>query len=193
MKTESIIDFLNSYYGSYEAVKELTINRFNIVGDILQVDLIDLLNFPNIESLTLINIIIDDKIIAIFTKLNNLSKLNLINCEIISSYIPTDLLHIKTLIIDNSNFEEYFNHVTLEYLELKNMKINCQQINTNVLKIDKSNIDLNKVNFSNIKHLIISETQFNNNKNLLCNNHLGIKLTVMDNVYDKVVTEYETI
>lgn len=193
MKTESIIDFLNSYYGSYEAVKELTINRFNIVGDILQVDLIDLLNFPNIESLTLINIIIDDKIIAIFTKLNNLSKLNLINCEIISSYIPTDLLHIKTLIIDNSNFEEYFNHVTLEYLELKNMKINCRQINTNVLKIDKSNIDLNKVNFSNIKHLIISETQFNNNKNLLFNNHLGIKLTVMDNVYDKVVTEYETI
>ena len=187
MKTESIINFLSAFEGTYEEVNELTINRFNIIGEIAEVDLMDLLNFPNLENLTLTNLIIDEKTIAILTKLNNLSKLNLINCEIVCTYIPTDLLKIKTLLLDNSNFEEYINNIRLEYLEIKNM--NCKNIMTNTLKIDQSNINILDLNLNTLKHLIISEKKYEDNLELL--NKLKIKLTVKANDYDKVVYENE--
>lgn len=189
MKTESIISYLETFKGTKEEVLELTINRFNIVGEIAEVDLMDLLNFPNLESLILINLTLSDKEIMVLTKLNNLTKLNLINCEIICSYIPTELLKIKNLVLDNSNFEEYINNTTLEYLEIKNMNIKCKNIITNTLKIDKSDINILDFNLNPIKHLIISEKQYKNNLGLL--NNLKIKLTVKANDYDKVVYENE--
>lgn len=189
MKTESIISYLETFKGTKEEVLELTINRFNIVGEIAEVDLIDLLNFPNLESLILINLTLSDKEIMVLTKLNNLTKLNLINCEIICSYIPTELLKIKNLVLDNSNFEEYIDNSILEYLEIKNMNIKCKNIITNTLKIDKSDINILDFNLNPIKHLIISEKQYKNNLGLL--NSLKIKLTVKANDYDKVVYENE--
>lgn len=189
MKTESIISYLETFKGTKEEVLELTINRFNIVGEIAEVDLMDLLNFPNLESLILINLTLSDKEIMVLTKLNNLTKLNLINCEIICSYIPTELLKIKTLVLDNSNFEEYIDNSILEYLEIKNMNIKCKNIITNTLKIDKSDINILDFNLNPIKHLIISEKQYKDNLGLL--NNLKIKLTVKANDYDKVVYENE--
>ena len=189
MKTESIISYLETFKGTKEEVLELTINRFNIVGEIAEVDLIDLLNFPNLESLILINLTLSDKEIMVLTKLNNLTKLNLINCEIICSYIPTELLKIKTLVLDNSNFEEYINNSLFVNLESFIDLVKCKNIITNTLKIDKSDINILDFNLNPIKHLIISEKQYKDNLGLL--NNLKIKLTVKANDYDKVVYENE--
>ena len=191
MKTKSIIEYLEYFNGTTEEVTELTINRFNIIGDIEEVDLIDLLNFPNLESLTLINLILDDKELIVLANLNKLNTITLINCEIVSSTTYKEFLNLKDITIDNSNFEYYINDQELGRLCIKNMNINCQNIITNTLEIDKSNIDLKTINFSNVNNLIISKTQFENNKEFLFSNKLNTHLIIKDDIFDGVIAEYE--
>lgn len=191
MKTKSIIEYLNCFNGTKEDVKDLTINRFNIVGDIEEVDLIDLLNFSNLESLTLINLVLDDKELIVLTNLSKLQKITLINCEIISSTTYKEFFNFKDITIDNSNFEYYINNQELWHVCIKNMNINCQSIITNTLEIDKSNVDLKTINFNNVNNLIISKTQFENNKEFLSLNKLNTHLIIKDDIYDGVIAKYE--
>ena len=60
MKTQSIIDYLEVYDGKTEDIKELVINRFDIVGEIQSVDLEDLKHFPNLEKITFIGLVFED-------------------------------------------------------------------------------------------------------------------------------------
>lgn len=191
MKTQSIIDYLSCFNGTNKEVLDLTINHFNIDKEIEEVDLIDLLNFPNLEKLTLINLILDDQSMIILTKLNNLKELNLINCEILTKKDYQELLNIKKISLDNTYFKEYIDNNNLEYLELKNINYNCEKINTNTLKIDKSNINLNTIDFNNINHLILSKQQLEENKEFLFSNKLNTHLIIKDDKFDEVVEEYD--
>ena len=191
MKTKSLIEYMNCFNGTKETVKDLTINRFDIVGNIEEVDLIDLLNFPNLESLTLINLILDDKELIALTNLNKLNTIKLINCEIVSKTTYKEFLNLKDVTIDNSNFEYYINEQELGRVCIKNMNINCQNIIANTLEIDKSNIDLKTINFNNVNKLIISKTQFENNKEYLFLNKLNTHLIIKDHIYNGVIEEYE--
>ena len=191
MKTKSIIEYLKCFNGSKEDVKDLTINHFNIDKTIEEVDLKDLLNFPNLEKLTLINLTLDDESLMILTKLNNLTKLNLINCEVLIKKDYKELLKITRLFLDNTYFEEYITNNPLEYLELKNIIINCENIKTNILVINKSNINVNKIDFNNINTLIISKKQIEENKEFLLKNKLNVHLTIKDDKFDEVLNEYD--
>lgn len=191
MKTKSIIEYLKCFNGPKEDVKDLTINHFNIDKTIEEVDLKDLLNFPNLEKLTLINLTLDDESLMILTKLNNLTKLNLINCEVLIKKDYKELLKITRLFLDNTYFEEYITNNPLEYLELKNIIINCENIKTNILVINKSNINVNTIDFNNINTLIISKKQFEENKEFLLKNKLNVHLTIKDDKFDEVLDEYD--
>lgn len=191
MKTQSIIEYMNVFNGTNKDVLELTINHFNILGEIEEVDLMDLLNFPNLEKLTLINLTLDDQSILILTKLNNLKELSLINCEILIKNNYKELLKVKQLSVDNTYFEEYINNNTLDYLEIKNLSYNCENIKTNTLKIDKANIDLNTLDFNNINNIIISKKQFEEHKEFLFTNKLNTHLIIKDDKYDEVLEEYD--
>lgn len=191
VKTKSIIDLVDLCDGKYESIKELTLNRFNIVGEINNIDFEDLIYLINLEKLTLINLVIDEKKLHILTKLNKLVDLSFINCEIICELFLFNNLHLKRLIVDNTNLVEYINSNVFDFLEIKNMNINCENLTTNTLKVDKSDININTINLHNIKKLIISKKQYENNKDLFINNN--IHLIVKDDKYDEVISEYENI
>ena len=81
MKTDSIIEYMSAV-SDYNSITELNINKFDIVGEIQNVDLNDLEYFPNLQKLTLSNLTLDDDDLTNISKLNNLEVLELFNCEI---------------------------------------------------------------------------------------------------------------
>lgn len=192
MKTKYLIDLIELYDSKYENINELTLNRFNIVGEINNIEFEDLLYFINLEKLTLINLIIDEKALCVLIKLNKLIDLSFINCEIICDLFLFNSLHLQKLILDNTDLVEYINSNVFNFLEVKNMNVNCEKLMTNTLKVDKSDININTINFNNIRKLIISKNQYENNKDLFVNRN-NIHLIVKDNEYDEVVFEYENI
>lgn len=188
MKTTSIKNILELKFGikdnytdeEYNQIKSISINRFEVNGEISNIDFTELIKLNNLESLTISNCIIDTNNMSIITLLYNLKTLILLNCEIIEDISPFLMqLKIENLIIDNTNL----NLKVLEYLHLNsiilsNIDINSPlQINTNKLDIRKSNIkDYSYINLNEINTLIISNTQYENNINIFSNfpNHLVV-------------------
>ena len=136
MKTESIIRILDSIYGKIDSfsseellgIDTLSISRFGFDGSILEVDFNDLLNFSNLESLTIDSCILDVSVVKIIASLSNLDKLYIYNCEI------------------NEDVYEEFNNIHVKELGLCNVDINVSRLNGIYQRLQLENVKLEKLN-----------------------------------------------
>ncbi len=189
MKTEKLVDLLEINDNNYDAVTDVLLNRFDIVGDIAFTDFNELLNFKNIENLSIVNFSLDDDFLFIIYKLRKLKHLQLINCDINFGIDLFNDLKISDLSLDNSYVD--FNNINNKYnsVRLKNMNVDCSNIHTDILGINGSDIDINTINFDNIKTLEVSLNQFNNCT--MFRNNYPVHIVVWDDVGESVVCEYE--
>lgn len=187
MKTQSIIDYLEVYDGKTEDIKELVINRFDIVGEIQSVDLEDLKHFPNLEKITFIGLVFEDFEYDALNKLNKLKCLNLINCDLL--YIGDIFNNITDLVLDNTSISKEVFNKHYDYLEIRHMEINDTKLDASTLVINQGDIDFNLLDCKNLENLTVSVKQFKNNKNFI--NSLNVDLIIKDE-YDKVVN-YENL
>lgn len=153
MKSESILDILESVYGKrnnfsddeINKITSLTVNRVGFDNQILTVDFNDLLNFPNLSSLIIENCIIDNYVIASLTKIPNLKNLSFYNCEIIEDvYSIFNNLNISSLGLSNINFDLGMLDGALKSLFLCNIDFKpfkCQVVSLDVSFCDIKNIE----------------------------------------------------
>ena len=186
MNTDSIKNILILNFGFKEKyskeeldkITNISINRFDISGDICEVDYKDILNFKNLISITIKDCMISEELINILSSLNKLESVNILNCEIIDN--PNLLFNndnIRNLSIDNTIFDldllkdHAFNTVTLENINIDKYFYIC----TDVLDIKKCNISDYEFLDGDIKTLIVSELQYKNSYILQSyNNHMVI-------------------
>ena len=188
MVTESIKDYAFAL-NSLDDCKELTVNKLDIDGNILSVDLNDLYNFKNLKSLSLCNMTIGENDLLILKSLNNLKTLKLYNCD-----------------FSNNDLFNYFNDLTIDELVLDNTEINFNlikkhfknvivknisniyNINADCLNISKSLIvDFNNLKTNEYKKLIVNKNQYLKNQQLLKNSNIE----VVNEYYDEVGDIYE--
>lgn len=192
MITESIKDYVYSLENPNEC-RELTINKLSITGEILAVDLNDLYNFPNLESLSLCNMTIGENDLLILESLEYLKVLKLYNCDFSNNnlYIYFNKLSIEELVLDNTEIDfnlikKKFNKVTL-----KNV-VNIYGVDCNELDISKAiTVDFQKLSIEKYVRLIISKSQYLTNKNILTVNGNNIQLVVKSDYYDEIEDVYE--
>ena len=188
LKTERLLDILESYNNNYDDVTDVLLNRFDIIGDIVYVDFNELLNFKNIEKLSLVNFSLGDDLIYLLYKLNNLKSLRLINCDINFDSELFNNLKIDDLVLDNTFIN--FSVINRKYnlVELRNLNINCSDIRCDSLDISSSMIDIGSVNFDNIDTLVLSNSQFKNCS--IFNSNYPVNITVKDDDSGEVISKY---
>ncbi len=157
MKTESINDYiecLNNH--DFSKIIELKVNKFDSDNKILEVDLNELLYFPNLEVLTLFNMVLTYDDFKIINKLEKLHTLKLINCDLMD--IIEDTITVKDLLLDNTLIETD-KLTNINKLVLKNININLENFICNELDIscatitDINNIKANKIYIKNEQYL----------------------------------------
>lgn len=171
MQTESILSILEGIFNKregfskkeLESVNTLTISRVSLDKEVLSVNFSDLLNFPNLENLTVDSCTLDTNVMKIFDQLPNLIDISFYDCEVVEDIYPyLENIQMRNLIISNSNFKVemlngYYETLTLEGFNISN--INCFGI---TLDIYASNLE--NVNFLmgyNFEEYVISRAQYN--------------------------------
>lgn len=156
--------------------KSLTLNKYNIVGKKINVDINIIKENRDIEDIIIKNFTIDDNIISLLNMCENLNRVVLINCNIKNDIKLTkgSILELINCSIKNSNiFAGTIDYLTIdccdkldisyiESLPIQSLKIRYTKIN-NLNKIDKIvalyylyliGIDLNeKINYDNLINL----------------------------------------
>ena len=174
MNTTSIKDIMEIKFGikdsysqqEYDSVTELIINRFDVVGEIINVNFDDLLLFKNLQNLVIKQCIIDSDTMNIILQLNNLKSLFLDDCEIVDDIsLFFDNLNIDTLVLNSINFDlNELEKVKTNNLYLYNVIFN-QNLNINVLKLDISNCliaDSITIDCGGLETLVISIKMYKN-------------------------------
>lgn len=189
MKTDSIQMILKSKFGlqevySQEQLQEismLTINRFDIVGDLLKVYPEELLQFPNLKKLSINQCIVGESFISILLELKNIEEISFYNCDF--TYNAEELFqlpNLKKVLLDGTEAPiSFFNNCLLSTLVLSNMTIN----DTATFVIDE--LDIRKSKISNwsfldnqIHKLVVNYSQYISNEEL---QHYKSYLVIMDN------------
>ena len=189
MKTDSIQMILKSKFGLQEVysqeqlqeISTLTINRFDIVGDLLKVYPEELLQFPNLKKLSINQCIVGENFISILLELKNMEEINFYNCEF--TYNAEELFqlpNLKKVLLDGTEAPiSFFNNCLLSTLVLSNMTIN----DTATFAIDE--LDIRKSKISNwsfldnqIHKLVVDFYQYISNEEL---QHYKSYLVIMDN------------
>lgn len=184
LQTQTIIDYIvGSDCDSFNDIKELVVDRF-VFGDIVSVSLYDLDNFPNLESLTLSNLVISYDDFMCISRCSKLNKLELHNCEFVDDI--EDLfnnLDIDNLVIDNTKFN--FNLVNKDFNSITVINTLYNGINgyINSLDISRASYD-SRLSFDSVYNITISNSQYNSNKNMF-NNLIGNTKVIVneDNSY----------
>lgn len=189
MKTQSIIDYLSIFDGNIEDIKDLTINRFDIVKDIQEVDLNDLLNFPNLTSLTFNGLVFNEKEFEILDKLNNLTSIMFVNCDLFT--VGNIFAKIDNLILDNTKISNVIFDRSYNTLEIRHMKIDAKNISASNLIVNYADIDFNIIDFDELKSLTVSIEQYKNNKELF--KSLNFTNVIVRDDNNNEVTNYENI
>lgn len=177
MKTQSIKDLLElrfgekDYYSEEElsSIKTLVMNRFNIVGEINNINFDDLLSFPNLESLTIQQCILNSEDISIISKLTKLKSITFLSCEFAGDYqdlFKLDLL--KDLCFENTKIDlSLLDNGIFDNLILSNVDID-KNINFSVNKLNIAKANVLNWNFLNnrIDTLVVSDNQYNSSSEL---------------------------
>ena len=183
MKTENIKDIMELNFGvkeeylqsEFDSITELSINRFDVAGDLNSIDFSELLYFANLKNLSIKQCIIDKDIINIILKINSLNNLYIDDCEVVDDISPLfENKKFDTLIFDNINFElSELEKVNTNNLYIYNATLD-RDLYFNVLKLDISNCEIKEsinINCSSLKTLIIDKSMYKNLDNELNNFH----------------------
>lgn len=189
MKTDSIQMILNSKYGPQEVYSEeqlqgilnLTINRFDIVGDLLKIYPEELLQFPNLKKLSINQCIVGEKFISILSELKNLEEIAFYNCDFTHNAEELfQLPNIKKVLLDGTEAPiSFFNNCVLSSLALSNITIN----DTATFVIDELDIRKSKISDwsfldNQINKLVVNFSQYTSNEEL---QSYKSYLVIMDN------------
>ena len=188
MKSDSIIRIMDSIYGKRDSftieefnnVDTLLLSRLGYDNSVLEVDFNDLLNFSNLETLTVDGCVLDQNAIAIISKLKKLNRLSFYNCEIIEDIYPIfDDIHVKELSLCSTNFDlsllkGNYNKLHLEDIEFK--KLDCT---VSVLDIFGCEInDFDSLFETSFDVVVVSSIQYLSNQ--LRFDDSGRKIVVME-------------
>ena len=186
MITQSIKDYVFSLKNIDECT-ELTINKLDIDGEILAVDLNDLYKFPNLENLSLCNMTIGENDMIILSSLPKLKTLKLYNCDFSNNnlYLYFNNLLIDELFIDNTEIDFNLIKKKFDKVTARNV-VQIYDINCNELNISKAiSVDFKRIEMEKYNKIIISKSQYLNNKNLFENNS-DVELSVVDDYYNEI-------
>lgn len=190
MNTSSINEILEIKFGykdnytidELNQIDRLVINRFDISGELLNVDFSDLRYLNNLEELTIKQCILDNDIINVIVESCNLKKLVLFYCDIIGNIEESfKKLNIEYLVINDTNLDLNL----LRFLNLKKIVLANININSNVSFVTDV-LDIQRCLFDNIKYfkmenidkLKLSYSQYISNKEYL--NLYKDKLIIME-------------
>lgn len=189
MKTDSIQMILNSKYGAQEVYSEeqlqgistLTVNRFDIVGDLLKIYPEELLQFPNLKKLSINQCIIGENFISILLELKNLEEIAFYNCDF--TYNAEELFqspNLKKILLNGTEAPiSFFNNCVLSDLVLSNITIN----DTATFIVDELDIRNSKISDwgfldNQIHKLVVNFSQYISNEKL---QSYKSYLVIMDN------------
>ena len=191
MNTKSIEEYIYSLENPKEC-NELTINKLSITGEIQTVDLNDLYNFPNLESLSLCNMTIGEKDLLILESIKTLKALKLYNCDFSNDnlYAYFNNIEIEELVIDNTEID--FSLIDKQYnIVVARDVSNVYGISCNELNISKANnVDFQKLEIEKYNKLVISESQYSSQKELFKASN-GIEILIKSDFYDEIGDIYE--
>lgn len=191
MNTKSIEEYIYSLDNPKEC-KELTINKLSITGEIQTVDLNDLYNFPNLESLSLCNMTIGEQDLLILESIKTLKALKLYNCDFSNDnlYAYFNNIEIEELVIDNTEID--FSLIDKKYnIVVARDVSNVYGISCNELNISKANnVDFQKLEIEKYNKLVISESQYSSQKELFKASN-GIEILIKSDFYDEIGDIYE--
>lgn len=186
MITQSIKDYVFSLKNIDECT-ELTINKLDIDGEILTVDLNDLYKFPNLENLSLCNMTIGENDMIILSSLHKLKTLKLYNCDFSNNnlYLYFNNLSIDELFIDNTEIDFNLIKKKFDKVTARNV-VQIYNINCNELNISKAiSVDFKRIEMEKYNKITISKSQYLNNRNLFENN-IDVELSVVDDYYNEI-------
>lgn len=186
MITQSIKDYVFSLKNIDECT-ELTINKLDIDGEILAVDLNDLYKFPNLENLSLCNMTIGENDMIILHSLPKLKTLKLYNCDFSNNnlYLYFNNLSIDELFIDNTEIDFNLIKKKFDKVTARNV-VQIYNINCNELNISKAiSVDFKRIEMEKYNKITISKSQYLNNRNLFENN-IDVELSVVDDYYNEI-------
>ncbi len=174
MKTESIIRVLDSIFGKIDSfsdeelnsVDTLLVSRFGFDKKVQEVDFNDLVNFPNLNTLTIDGCMLDIATIKLISSLLNLKKIYLYNCEVVEDiYDVFNELNIKELCLSNTDFD--ISRLTGKYDRLQLEGINLKKVNCKVSIFDIFGCeikDINELLECNYDTIVISPLQYISNQ-----------------------------
>ncbi len=186
MNTQSIKDYVYSLKNIDECT-ELTINKIDIDGEILAVDLNDLYKFPNLNSLSLCNMTIGENDMMILSSLPKLKTLKLYNCDFSNNdlYFYFNNLSIDELFIDNTEINFNLIKKKFDMVTARNV-IQIYNINCNELNISKADsVDFERIEIKKYNKITVSKSQYLHNKTLFKNNN-GVEISVVDEYYNVI-------
>jgi len=197
MKTESINNLLKAKFGEQNSyskdqlaqVTNLTIQRFDIAGNVSEVFVNELELFPNLEEVMIQQCVIDDEFIHYLCGLSKLKSLSLLYCDLDGNF--SNLLNIPTLkdiCLDGTDVPiSLFQNGMYDTLILSNIEIS-DNVTFYVNKLDIRKATITNWNFlsNKIDTLIVSNTQYHTFEELKNYSHY---LLVMDDDDPETVLE----
>lgn len=197
MKTDSIKMILNSKFGPQESYSEdqlqqissLTINRFDVVGDFLSIEPEELLKFPNLRRLALDQCVLGSDFIAILVQLKNLETLSLYHCEFMGhAEALFQMPYLKKILLDSTEIPmSYLKDGMFTSITLSNIEINENVFfYTDILDISKADVSNWNIIHSKIGKLIVSESQFQKNREL---QNYSSSIEVRDDIDSNTILE----
>ena len=159
-------------------IKNITIDKINYRKKIEDVDYDEILYFTNLEELNIFNCMINKKLMDNILQINNLKILNIYNCDFVD-YIDEFFYNIKIeeLTISNCLGISNITLSNLKYLKLTNINIDFVIENVDMLDISKTNTNIDDLKFYNVKKIIISNNNYNENTNF---SFAGTDIVIID-------------
>ncbi|MBR0351447.1 MAG: hypothetical protein IJH76_06500 [Clostridia bacterium] len=147
---------------SYKDIEELNLTNINFLGNVLNINLKELVALENLKSLSLKFFDITDEVIDSINKLNNLNKLEFYMCEFKTSKALNPSINDLTFYCCNKLQKNIFKeNITMKRLELTKSGI-----------VDFSNLDL----YQNLKELKVRDCDIISLQNIS-------KLTNLEYIY----------
>lgn len=145
-------------------IKSITIDKIDYSNKIKNINYDEILCFNNLEELNVFNCMINKKIMDNILKINNLKKLNIYNCDFVD-YIDDwfSKMKIEELTISNCLGINGISLNNLKYLKLRNINVDFLIENIEILDISNTKVNIEDLNFYNVKKIIISDNNYNEN------------------------------
>ena len=159
-------------------IKNITIDKINYRKKIEDVDYDEILYFTNLEELNIFNCMINKKLMDNILQINTLKILNIYNCDFVDCIDEWfSNIKIEELTISNCLGVSNITLGNLKYLKLTNINLDFLIENVDMLDISKTNTNIDDLKFYNVKKIIISNNNYNENTNF---SFAGTDIVIID-------------